>query len=158
MHNKFNKCSKKKYFHVTHGTNARMSAVIAAGLCAKLEKIKLWTESRREIANMYMSQIKNPLIENPKVMKGANPVWHLFVVHTHDREKLAEYLNEKNISTGMHYPVPVHLQKQFGEVHSEGDFPNSEYNARNCLSLPMFETMSESQALHVINALNEYKG
>jgi dTDP-4-amino-4,6-dideoxygalactose transaminase len=148
--------SKKKYFHVTHGTNARMSAVIAAGLCAKLEKIESWTESRRTLAKKYLAKITNPEIQTPIIMNGANPVWHLFVVHTKNRSRLAEYLNEKNVSTGMHYPVPIHLQEQFGDAYSKGDFPNAEYNAEHCLSLPMFETMSDEQLLYVVDALNEY--
>lgn len=150
--------SIEKYHHVSHGTNARMSAVIAAGLCAKLEKIKEWTDARREIAKKYLLQISNPEIQTPVVMNGANPVWHLFVVHTQDRASLSDYLNAAGISTGMHYPIPVHLQKQFRKEHHEGDFPNAEYNAKHCLSLPMFETMTIDQADYVINVLNEYPG
>ena len=148
--------SKKKYHHVTHGTNARMSAVIAAGLCVKLNKIKEWTESRRENAKKYLSQITNPEIHLPAVMDGTNPVWHLFVIHVKNRDRLQNYLSDNGISSGMHYPIPVHLQKQFNGLNCEGDFPNSEYNASHCLSIPMFETMTDEQISHVVKALNEY--
>ena len=148
--------SKKKYHHVTHGTNARMSAVIAAGLCVKLNKIKEWTESRRENAKKYLSQITNPEIHLPAVMDGTNPVWHLFVIHVKIRDRLQNYLSDNGISSGMHYPIPVHLLKQFNGLNCEGDFPNSEYNASHCLSIPMFETMTDEQISHVVKALNEY--
>ena len=148
--------SKKKYHHVTHGTNARMSAVIAAGLCAKLDKIEEWTESRRQSAKKYLSEITNPDIRLPVIMEGTNPVWHLFVIHVNNRDRLLGYLNDLGISAGMHYPIPVHLQKQFDGSYCEGDFPNSEYNAAHCLSIPMFETMTENQISYVVKALNEY--
>ena len=150
--------SKLKYHHVTHGTNARMSSIIAAGLCAKLNKITEWTESRRYVAKQYLSKITNPLIELPQVDGGANPVWHLFVIHCETRDLLASYLSEKGIACGMHYPIPVHLQEQFSGNHSKGDFPNSEFNASNCLSIPMFESMTKQQIAYVIDSLNEYNG
>lgn len=149
--------SKKKYHHITHGTNARMSSIIAAGLCAKLEKIEEWTESRRYVARQYLNKITNPLIELPQVANGTNPVWHLFVIHCETRDILATYLNEKGIASGMHYPIPVHLQEQFDGSHTRGDFPHAEFNADNCLSIPIFESMTNQQIGYVIDVINEYK-
>jgi dTDP-4-amino-4,6-dideoxygalactose transaminase len=151
--------SSKKYHHVTFGMNARMSSVIAAGLCAKLGKISEWTDNRRAVAKRYMSEIDNELIKLPEVLEGTNPVWHLFVVHCEARDELIQYLNDKGISAGMHYPIPVHLQKQMnGLGYMPGDFPASEFNASNCVSLPMFESLTDEQVTYVITSLNDFRG
>jgi len=149
--------SEKKYHHTHRGTNSRMSAVIAASLCAKLEPIVTWTENRRKIANRYMSEIVNDKILLPVVAESSNPVWHLFVVHAKNRHNLSEHLKSLGVSIGMHYPVPIHLQPQFRDYgYNVGDFPNAEFNASNCLSLPMFETMTDEQVDYVINAMNNF--
>ncbi len=150
--------SVKKYHHVTFGMNARMSAVIAAGLCAKVSRIAEWTESRRRAAAFYMDQIDNPRVKMPVIPNDMNPVWHLFVIHCQERDKLLEHLSRNGISAGMHYPIPVHLQKQMECYdYSEGDFPNSEYNASRCVSLPMFETITDEQLQHVVNVVNSFE-
>ena len=150
--------SVKKYHHVTFGMNSRMSAVIAAGLCAKLPKIAEWTDHRRRAADFYMKNIDNKLVKLPVVPSNMNPVWHLFVVHCKERDRLLDYLSKNGVSAGMHYPIPVHLQKQMECYdYSQGDFPNSEYNASRCVSLPMFESITDEQLQHVVDVLNSFE-
>ena len=88
---------------------------------------------------------------------GHDSVFHLFVITTDDRDHLAKYLNAKNIFPGLHYPVPCHLQKAYSDLgYIKGDFPNSEYLAEHCLSLPMYAELSDDEVEYVIKTLNSY--
>jgi len=150
--------SNKKYYHETRGTNARMPALIAASLCAKMNKISEWTENRRMAATYYLENIANDNILLPHNSQSASPAWHLFVVHCKNRDQLATYLNNHGVSTGMHYPIPIHLQPQFAEYgYRPGDFPCAEFNASHCLSLPMFETITHEQLQYVVDLLNRFE-
>ncbi len=89
--------------------------------------------------------------------EGHTSVYHLFVVTTEDRDGLMKYLNEKNIFPGLHYPVPCHLQKAYaGLGYKNGDFPNAEYLASHCLSLPMYAELTDEDVTYVIEMLNKY--
>jgi dTDP-4-amino-4,6-dideoxygalactose transaminase len=84
-------------------------------------------------------------------------VFHLFVITTENRDQLIRHLNERNIFPGLHYPVPCHLQKAYaGLGYKIGDFPNSEYLASNCLSLPMYAELTDEEVDYVIQTLNSY--
>jgi len=147
--------SEKKYYHELMGANYRLPAIMAAGLQIKLKHILDWTESRRRNANLYLELLKDTKgIKLPEILDGANPVWHLFVIHVQDSIKLAEILKTKGIATGFHYPIPVHLQPSFDFLgHERGDFPNAEYNSKHCLSLPMFPELTEEQIKYVCTEL-----
>ena len=87
----------------------------------------------------------------------ADSVFHIFVVTTEDKNALVKYLESNGIQPAFHYPVPCHLQKAYAHLgHKEGDFPNSEYLASHCLSLPMFAELSEEDVTHVIDVINKY--
>jgi len=90
--------------------------------------------------------------------KDCSSIYHLFVITTDSREKLTKHLNERDIFPGLHYPVPCHLQKAYSHLNYKvGDFPNSEYLAGHCLSLPMYSELTDEQVTQVIKAINDYQ-
>ena len=98
-----------------------------------------------------------PGVELPRVKDWADPVWHLFVIHVDDPVEAQQYLKEQGVASGFHYPIPLHLQEIFKEQYGEeGSFPNAEYNASHCLSLPMYAELSEEQIRKVCSALQNY--
>ena len=109
------------------------------------------------IDKKYQDSFKNPKIKFQVQPEGHESVFHLFVITTEDRDHLAKYLNENNIFPGLHYPVPCHLQKAYASLgHKQGDFPNSEYLASHCLSLPMYAELTDEEVDYVIQKINQY--
>ena len=139
--------SRQKYFHEMYGHNYRMEGIQGAVLGVKLKHLNYWTECRRSVAKKYCEQLKDiNEIKLPAEMPYAKHVYHLFVIQTDRRDELQIYLNENGIATGLHYPVPLHLQKCFEHLgYKKGDFPVTEGLAANCLSLPMFPELSDEQ-------------
>lgn len=147
--------SEKKYYHELMGSNYRMPAVMAASLQIKLKYILEWTKSRRKNADLYLELLKDiKNIEIPSISDWANPVWHLFVLHVENSQEIANSLKDKGIATGFHYPIPIHLQPSFQFLgYKKGDFPNTEYNAEHCLSLPMFPELKETEIRYICEEL-----
>lgn len=153
-----NNASIKKYEHDEVGFNMRMGCMEAAVLLVKMKYLDAWNNRRREIALKYQKYINNPLIQFQKQHAERTSVYHLFVITTEKREALISHLNHHNIFPGMHYPVPCHLQKAFKELgYKKGDFPNAEYLADHCLSIPMYPELTEEETDRVIEVLNKYK-
>ncbi len=146
-----------RYFHDEIGYNYRMGGLEGASLTVKLRYLEDWNNRRRAIANRYLSEIKNDKIKMQHQPDFADSVFHLFVVTTENRDAFCQYLNDNNITPAFHYPVPCHLQKAYTHLnHKEGDFPNSEYLAAHCISLPMFAELTDVQVNHVIDVINKY--
>ena len=147
----------RKYHHEIEGYNGRCDALQASALRVKLKHLPIWNEARRKKAQSYFKLLKN--IDDvilPKVADGCLPVYHLFVVQVRNRDSVAEALKVKGIGTGLHYPIPLHLQKAYAHMgKTEGDFPVTEACARNCLSLPMFPELTEMQISYVCDCLKE---
>ncbi len=149
--------SNKKYYHDTVGFNMRMDGIQAAILDVKLKYLDAWNNRRKEIAKMYRKGIHNDKIKMQHQPEWADPVYHLFVVTTKNRDECMTYLKENDIFPGLHYPVPCHLQKAFAHLGcKEGDFPNTEYLANHCLSLPMFPELTDEEINRVIHVINRY--
>ena len=142
----------KKYKHNFLGYNYRMDGFQGAVLNIKLNYLQDWTDKRNRIAKKYsdgLQNIKN--LQIPCIQNNSISAFHLYVIHTKKREQLAEYLEEHGIMTGMHYPIPIHLQKAYSYLgYKKGDFVNSEKNAKECLSLPMYPEMTDLQIDRVI--------
>ncbi len=152
-----NNGSTTKYYHDEVGYNMRMGSIEAAVLDIKLKYLNKWNSRRRQIARMYQSSITNPLIEMQEQPDFSQSVYHLFVITAPEREHLMHYLNGHNIYPGLHYPVPCHLQKAYADLgYKPGDFPQAEYLASHCLSLPMFAELSNEDVAQVIDTLNRY--
>lgn len=146
-----------RYYHDIVGYNMRMGGAEGAVLDIKLKYLDGWNARRQEIAKMYNKGITNPKIKMQKCPEGYESVYHLFVVTTDDREALEKHLTDNNIVPGRHYPVPCHLQKAFADLgHKVGDFPNSEYLASHCVTIPMFAELKNEDVQTVINVLNAY--
>ncbi|MCB0480825.1 MAG: DegT/DnrJ/EryC1/StrS family aminotransferase [Flavobacteriales bacterium] len=152
-----NHASEEKYFHQEIGYNMRMGGVEGAVLDIKLRKLDEWNGRRREIAARYQSEIVSTKIRMQEVGADYESNYHLFVVTVENREHFMEYLKENEIFAGMHYPVSCHLQKAFTYLgYSEGDFPQSEYLAAHCVSLPMYAELTDEEVSYVIEIVNNY--
>ncbi|MGK7888520.1 MAG: DegT/DnrJ/EryC1/StrS family aminotransferase [Leptolyngbyaceae cyanobacterium] len=152
----------RKYYHTEVGTNSRLDTIQAAVLLAKLPYLDGWNGDRNRIAQTY-DKLLQPLapagIRPIQNQNGRGHVYHLYVVEIEetcriDRDALHATLNDDHIQTGIHYPLPCHLQPAYGYLgYSEGDFPHAERLCRNILSLPMYPGMTESQAHQVFKAI-----
>ena len=128
-----------RYYHDEIGYNYRMGGLEAASLSVKLNYLERWNKRRGEIAKRYLTEITNPNIKMQHQPEWAESVFHLFVITTENRDAFVKHLGEHNITAAFHYPVPCHLQKAYASLgHKEGDFPQAEYLAAHCVSLPMF--------------------
>jgi dTDP-4-amino-4,6-dideoxygalactose transaminase len=146
-----------RYYHDEIGYNYRMGGLEGASLTVKLKYIEGWNNRRREIAKMYQTGIKNPKITLQKQPDFVDSVYHIFVVTTPQKDEFVKYLQEHGVNPAFHYPVPCHLQKAYSNLaYSKGDFPNSEYLAEHCVSLPMFAELSNDDVNTVIDVINKY--
>lgn len=151
-----------KYYHDVEGYNGRLDAIQAGILDVKLKHLPKWTEQRRQAANRYrelFSVANGSAPRLPFEPAWTRPVYHLFVVRVADREKLQQRLNEVNIGTGIHYPVPLHMQKAYSSMgYSAGSYPVCEKVAAEILSLPMFPGLQPAQQERVVERVLEYAG
>jgi len=143
-----------KYYHDLKGYNYRMEGIQGAILRVKLRHLKEWTEARRTHAVRYNQLLVNSGVETPLEMPYARHVYHVYAIRTSQREALQKALGEKGIQTGIHYPIPVHLQKAYADLgYRRGDFPHSEQSANEVLSLPIFPEISDAQIREVYAGL-----
>jgi dTDP-4-amino-4,6-dideoxygalactose transaminase len=148
----------KKYYHDVEGYNGRLDAIQAGILHAKLKRLSKWNAQRRERATEY----NRLLAESPGVILPYEPSWsravyHLYVVRAEGRDSLIAHLREEGIGTGIHYPVPLHLQKAYrGLNYREGDFPVCERVAREIVSLPMYPQLKAEQQSRVVDQVARF--
>jgi dTDP-4-amino-4,6-dideoxygalactose transaminase len=145
----------RKYHHVLAGYNYRMEGLQGAILRVKLRHLEKWTEARRAHAARYGALLADTGLGLPSEAPQCRHVYHVYAVRTRERERLMNELGARGVQTGIHYPVPVHLQPAYADAAwSMGSFPHSEKAADEVMSLPMFPEMTEehlqavSQALH----------
>jgi dTDP-3-amino-3,4,6-trideoxy-alpha-D-glucose transaminase len=152
--------SAQKYEHALIGTNARMSSIQAAVLCVKLGRLAEWNNLRRKHAAEYAAALRRTAVQPPEIPAAGEHVFHLFVVRTPKRNALREFLAQKGIETGIHYPVPLHLTEAYQALGypGRGTLPASEQLADEILSLPMFPELTEEQKSYAISALQEFAG
>ena len=131
--------SLTKYNHVAVGYNSRLDAIHASALSIKLRHLDRWNAGRQQVAAAYASRLSGLPIDLPEVGLDRTHVYHLFVVRHHDRSYLQKSLDTAGVSTGLHYPTPIHLTGPFEHLgNGPGSFPISEDWASRGLSLPMF--------------------
>lgn len=144
-----------RYYHDEIGYNYRMGGLEGASLSVKLKYLEGWNNRRREIATQYQKGIINPKIKLQYKPEWADGIYHLFVVTTNDKDGFVKHLSDNNIIAAFHYPVPCHLQKAYSYLnYKKGDFPNSEYLAEHCVSLPMYAELIDDEVISVVNAIN----
>lgn len=148
----------ERYHHPEVGMNSRLDEMHAAILRVRLSWLKAFTERRREIADMYMEGIRNSkisLMSQPQ-SKAAH-VYHLFVIVTPKREGLMDYLRERGVSTLIHYPVPIHMQKPcIGFKRDPNGLLHTETHANQCISLPCHPQMTDEQVQVVVESINKF--
>lgn len=133
-----------------------MDAVQGAVLGVKLKHLEQWTEKRRCLADRYLDAFRGCALELPSEAAGRRHVWRLFVALHPRRDRLREELQPRGIRTGLHHPIPLHLQEAYAHLgHRAGDFPVAERIARQCPSLPLFAEMTVREQHAVIEALAE---
>lgn len=149
--------SDYKYHHIYIGKNSRLDELQAAFLAAKLPHVDRMNAERRRIANRYLAEINNPAVTLPCVLPDTVPVWHIFAIRCGQRDRLAEYLEEKGIGVNQHYPIPMHLQKCYkGLGLKRGDLPIAEEISATELSIPMYYGMTEDEISYVIDCVNKF--
>jgi len=172
--------AEQKYYHQVYGHNYRMEGIQGAVLGVKLKHLEKWTSGRKRVAAKYNELLKDvEELQLPEEMEYAKHVYHLFVVKvkgetsdqesvtvvsqtgaiakSQSRDELQKFLTEKGISTGLHYPIPLHLQPCFEHLgYKKGDFPVSEELAEQCLSLPMYPELTDEQIGYVTEKIKEF--
>ena len=148
----------QRYHHDEVGFNYRMDGFQGAVLSVKLKHLDKWNASRAAHARRYNELLKDLPLTLPTLPSDSESVWHLYVIEAGHRDKLSENLNAAGINTGLHYPVPLHLQNVYTWLgHHKGSFPVSESLAGRCLSLPMFVELTDEHVEAVATTLRANK-
>lgn len=148
--------SHEKYKNLFKGVNSRLDEIQAAMLRVKLQYLDAETQKRRDIANIYLENIRNPAIQLPKIENPLQHVWHLFVIRAKHRTALQQHLIDQGVQTLIHYPIAPHKQQAYKEWN-EQSFPLTERIHEEVLSLPMGPTLTEEEAMQVVRAVNEFQ-
>jgi dTDP-4-amino-4,6-dideoxygalactose transaminase len=148
---------RRKYVHDVQGFNRRLDTLQAAVLRVKLRRLDGWNDARRRCAELYTELLSEQDVVVPVHQPTVEHVWHLYVIRVRERDALQTFLGERGIETGIHYPVPIHLQPAFRHLgYARGDFPVAERMADEALSLPMFAELQDYQIHSVVAAINDF--
>ncbi|MCE1255645.1 MAG: DegT/DnrJ/EryC1/StrS family aminotransferase, partial [Anaerolineae bacterium] len=148
--------AKDKYYHIQLGYNRRLDTLQASVLRVKLKYLDAWNQARRQHATLYAKLLTEIDIAPPDVPAYAEPVWHLYVIRLKNRDEIRTKLAEKGISTGIHYPVPIHLQQAYEKLgYKKGSFPTTEACAEQILSLPMYAELNDDMIKFVVASIKE---
>jgi dTDP-4-amino-4,6-dideoxygalactose transaminase len=149
----------EKYNHRFEGRNSRLDNLQAAILNVKLRHLDQWTERRIKIANLYKKELsKTPQLKLPKLEEWAKQVYHLFVIRIKDRDIIQDFLRERGIQTGIHYPIALPKLQAYSYLNLSEDAFEANHMDAELLSLPIGDHISEDQAMKVVHALREYFG
>ncbi len=150
----------KKYYHDVEGYNGRLDAIQTGILSVKLKHLPEWNAKRRERADEYkrLFAASEGGIEAPFEPSWSRAVYHLYVIRSSDREGLMNHLKKAGIGTGIHYPIPLHLQKAYGSLNYRlGDFRMSEKVSAEIVSLPMFPHLTAEQQVRVVDEIRKFR-
>ena len=149
--------SFKKYDHQFKGCNSRLDELQAGFLSVKLPHLQEWNEERKNIAEQYNKEIKNALFTLPEVVDRDQHVFHIYPILCKNREKLIAYLEEKGISTNVHYPKPIPRQGAYVEMNIDmKEYPVTEKICAEEVSIPLYPGMTQEEIDYVIYSLNTY--
>jgi len=151
----------QKYYHDMEGYNGRLDAIQAGLLTVKLRHVSEWNAQRRDLAACYNELFAGAgeAVRVPYEPSWAKSIYHLYVIRVEDRGALQKYLSEARIGSGIHYPIPLHVQKAYQHLgYNEGDFPASEAAASEILSLPMYPQLNRDDLAHVAAKVCEFLG
>jgi dTDP-4-amino-4,6-dideoxygalactose transaminase len=148
---------REKYYHEVRGYNRRLDTLHAAVLRVKLTQLAERNATRRQHAQCYQQLLQDIDITLPTSVSHAEPVWHLFVIRTARRDALRAFLADRGISTGIHYPIPIHLQEAYSDLgHIKGDFPVTEACAEQILSLPMYPELTAEAIEYIADIIHDF--
>jgi dTDP-4-amino-4,6-dideoxygalactose transaminase len=149
--------SERRYCHDLVGWNARLDELQAVVLRAKLPHLDAWNEARRAHAARYDELLKDTPVVTPTVSPDNTLVYHLYVIRADRRDELQTWLRSQGVATGIHYPVPVHLQNAMGFLgYGRGDLPVTEQVAGQILSLPMYAELTDEAIGHVTDSIRMF--
>ena len=151
----FDNLKDRKYKNTYKGVNSRMDEIQAAVLIDKLKDFTKHQKIRKNIAELYLKNIKNPKITLPKLSKNIDHAWHLFVIKCKSRNRLKKFLQSNKIETMIHYPLPAHKQAAFKELNKKR-FHTTEKIYKEILSLPIYPTLKKSEISQVIKTINNF--
>jgi dTDP-4-amino-4,6-dideoxygalactose transaminase len=161
----------KKYYHEFEGYNGRLDAIQTGILRVKLRHLTDWNEKRRQNASLYNELLNGEIPQHrstaapqhhntvitPYEPSWAKAVYHLYIIRTRKRDELQKYLSENGIGTGLHYPIPLHLQKAYIDSgYTEGDFPTTEKVASEILSLPMYPQLTADDQQYITTQIKQF--
>ena len=147
----------KKYHHVMLGWNNRLDNLQAAVLRVKLRKLAYWNAQRFTNAKLYNKYLARLPVITPRIFQYYGHIFHLYVIRTQRRNKLARYLLSRGITTNLHYPIPIHLQPAYKDLgYKRGSFPVTENLSKEILSLPMFPQLKESEIRYICKNIAEF--
>jgi dTDP-4-amino-4,6-dideoxygalactose transaminase len=149
----------QKYYHEMEGYNGRLDAIQAGILRLKLRRLPEWNRERREVAHRYQELFRSLAgqLRLPYEPAWSRPVYHHYVIQTQNRNQLRGHLAKSNIEAGIHYPVPLHLQRAYSSLgYRQGDFPVSEEIAAEILSLPMYSHLRLDQQRQIAQGVREF--
>ncbi|WP_345871579.1 DegT/DnrJ/EryC1/StrS family aminotransferase [Shewanella algae] len=147
--------SHEKYKNKYKGINSRLDEIQAAILRVKIKHLDEETEYRQRIAERYLKEITNPLLELPVCSEKEEHVWHLFVIRTKYRNKLQSFLNENGIQTLIHYPIAAHKQDAYLEYRAKS-LPITESLHEDVISIPLSSVITDAEVSYVINVMNKF--
>jgi dTDP-4-amino-4,6-dideoxygalactose transaminase len=146
----------RKYHHILRGFNYRMEGFQGAILRVKLRHLDAWTEARRTVVAQYNDLLADSGVETPTEMPWGRHVYHVYTLRTEDRDGLQASLQAEGIQTGIHYPVPAHLQPAYADLgYGRGAFPQSEAASQQVLSLPLYPEISSQSVAEVAGAVKK---
>lgn len=145
-----------KYEHEMEGYNYRMDALQAAVLTIKLKHIDDWNNSRKKVAHFYSEHLNKEKVSVPYEDPDSNHCFHIYCTRVNDRDSVMSKLKEKEVSSGIHYPIPLHLQLAYEHLDLNGsDLKNTEKIAGEILSLPIFPFMTQEEIEYVVESVNK---
>ncbi|MBM3130851.1 MAG: DegT/DnrJ/EryC1/StrS family aminotransferase [Chloroflexi bacterium] len=149
---------RDKYEHLVVGYGYRLDALQAAILGAKLTHLDAWNVRRRAIADYYTELLTNSKVVPPYVPPHISPVYHIYAIRSKTRDALKQHLKARGIETGIHYPIPLHLQPVYANLgYARGDFPNAEQAANEELSLPMYPELTDAHVGMIADAVKAFE-
>ena len=147
---------EQKYHHTLKGFNYRLEEIQAAVLRVKLRHLERWTTARRAHAAAYAKRLDPAWVTPPREAEWTRHVYHVYAVRSPQRDNLQRELERRDIRTGLHYPIPVHLQPAFADLgHKKGDFPHAERAAAEVLSLPMYAELTDAAIDQVASGIRD---
>ena len=146
--------SEKKYVHSIAGYNYRLEGLQGAILRVKLRHLEAWTEARARNAALYSELLAGSSVATPRTAPGVRHAWHCYTVRVAQRDRLQQELLQLGVQSGVHYPIPIHLQPAYADLgYRPGDFPAAEQAAAEVLSIPVHAQLTETQVREVASAL-----